>query len=174
MMQNYYFVEKELQKKYQHDILPRPSAIFLNESRDRVLERSLLYDETLGPGYYPHEPVAPILKPPVRPTMLKEENLTDPTNLKKITNNVFAKFNVEVQQQRPLSPTPPIAKKPHNDYMFNQDDRDRFGDQIFPIVLKTNVPGPGAYNSVETIEEKAKKVIVLEEQRRLLKDWFNQ
>lgn len=63
---------------------------------------------------------------------------------------MFNKYHVEVQQQR--QPEPPIQpKKPHPDYMFVQDDRDRFGDQIFPIVLKTNVPGPGAYNAAETI-----------------------
>jgi hypothetical protein len=29
--------------------------------------------------------------------------------------------------------------------MFVQDDRDRFGDQKFPIAFRLNVPGPGAY-----------------------------
>lgn len=58
--------------------------------------------------------------------------------------------------------------------MFVMDDRDRFGDQIFPIVLKTQVPGPGTYDVIETIEDKAKKIVILEEQRKLLKDWFNQ
>jgi hypothetical protein len=29
--------------------------------------------------------------------------------------------------------------------MFIKDDRDRFGQHIFPVVAKLNVPGPGAY-----------------------------
>ena len=30
-------------------------------------------------------------------------------------------------------------------FMFMKDDRDRFGDQIYPLVLKDKTPGPGAY-----------------------------
>lgn len=29
--------------------------------------------------------------------------------------------------------------------MFVLDDRDRFGDQIYPIAPKLKVPGPGSY-----------------------------
>jgi hypothetical protein len=29
--------------------------------------------------------------------------------------------------------------------MFVLDDRDRFGEQIFPIAPKLKVPGPGSY-----------------------------
>lgn len=58
--------------------------------------------------------------------------------------------------------------------MFVKDDRDRFGNQVFPIVLKLNVPGPGSYEVAETIEDKARKISTLEEQRSLLKEWFNQ
>ena len=29
--------------------------------------------------------------------------------------------------------------------MFVLDDRDRFGDQIYPIAPKLKVPGPGTY-----------------------------
>ena len=29
--------------------------------------------------------------------------------------------------------------------MFVLDDRDRFGEQIFPIAPKLQVPGPGSY-----------------------------
>ena len=53
--------------------------------------------------------------------------------------------------------------------MFIQDDRDRFGDQKYPISNKTQVPGPGAYDVKDSIENVAKKVVVVEEQRRLLK-----
>lgn len=154
MMQNYYFAERELERKHNPPALPKPSAIFLNESRDRVFERSLIYDDTLGPGYYPDQPPQP--KPAARqqppPPVSKEDKASDPSSLKKITNKVFNKYNIEAQQHRLPVPAPQVAKKPHSDYMFVSDDRDRFGDQIFPIVLKTNVPGPGAYNSVESIE----------------------
>lgn len=29
--------------------------------------------------------------------------------------------------------------------MFIKDDRDRFGDQKYPIAHRVNVPGPGSY-----------------------------
>jgi hypothetical protein len=35
------------------------------------------------------------------------------------------------------------------------------------------VPGPGAYDIKQSIETVAQKVIVVEEQRKLLKEWFN-
>jgi hypothetical protein len=57
--------------------------------------------------------------------------------------------------------------------MFLKDDRDRFGDQKYPIVPRNIVPGPGAYDIKKSIEEQAQKVLVVEEQRKLLKDWFN-
>ena len=53
------------------------------------------------------------------------------------------------------------------------DDRDRFGNQIYPIAPKLNVPGPGSYETNNTMEEKAKKAVIVEEQRKLLKEWFN-
>lgn len=57
--------------------------------------------------------------------------------------------------------------------MFVKDDRDRFGDQKYPIAPKLNVPGPGTYEIMKGIEEQARKVALIEEQRKLLKDWFN-
>lgn len=57
--------------------------------------------------------------------------------------------------------------------MFIQDDRDRFGKQAFPIAPKLNVPGPGAYDIKNTMEEQGRKILLVEEQRKLLKEWFN-
>ena len=57
--------------------------------------------------------------------------------------------------------------------MFIKDDRDRFGQQKYPISSKVNVPGPGAYDIMNGIEEQARKVSLVEEQRKLLKEWFN-
>ena len=57
--------------------------------------------------------------------------------------------------------------------MFIVDDRDRFGNQIYPIAPKLNVPGPGSYGVNDSIEDRAKKVVIVEEQRKLLKEWFN-
>lgn len=57
--------------------------------------------------------------------------------------------------------------------MFIEDDRDRFGHQKYPIAAVSNVPGPGAYQSKNTIEQKAHKVVLVQEQRKLLKEWFN-
>lgn len=60
-------------------------------------------------------------------------------------------------------------KESKPDHMFIQDDRDRFGDQKYPIVNKAGVPGPGAYDIKQSIENVAQKIIVVEEQRKLLK-----
>lgn len=65
------------------------------------------------------------------------------------------------------------VKEVRNDHMFVLDDRDRFGEQAFPIAPKLNVPGPGAYDINDTMEERSKKILLVEEQRRLLKEWFN-
>lgn len=53
--------------------------------------------------------------------------------------------------------------------MFVLDDRDRFGDHIFPIAPKLKVPGPGSYEINDSLEDKAKKVLLIEEQKKLLK-----
>ena len=53
--------------------------------------------------------------------------------------------------------------------MFINDDRDRFGNQMFSIAQKVNVPGPGAYQLHDNIEKRAKKIQILEEQRKVLK-----
>lgn len=45
--------------------------------------------------------------------------------------------------------------------MFIIDDRDRFGQQKYPIAPKINVPGPGTYQISDGIQDKAKKVIVV-------------
>ncbi len=58
-------------------------------------------------------------------------------------------------------------------YMFQKDDRNRFGEQKYPISSKVNVPGPGAYEIMKGIQEQSKKVTLVEEQRKLLKQWFN-
>ena len=57
--------------------------------------------------------------------------------------------------------------------MFVMDDRDRFGNQMFPIAPKLNVPGPGTYKEKDTLENRTRKIKLLEEQRRILKQWFN-
>ena len=56
--------------------------------------------------------------------------------------------------------------------MFIVDDRDRFGEQKYPISGKVDVPGPGTYELKDNIEGKAQKIVVVEEQRKLLKEWF--
>ena len=53
--------------------------------------------------------------------------------------------------------------------MFVEGNTDRFGEQIFPINPPLNVPGPGAYKYDDSLEEKANRILVLEEQRKLLK-----
>ena len=36
-------------------------------------------------------------------------------------------------------------KEVMNDHMFVIDERDRFGERMFPLLEKRKVPGPGAY-----------------------------
>jgi hypothetical protein len=57
--------------------------------------------------------------------------------------------------------------------MFMQADHDRFGHQMFPIAPKLKVPGPGHYDVHDNMEDKIRKLVLLEEQRKLLKHWFN-
>jgi hypothetical protein len=45
--------------------------------------------------------------------------------------------------------------------MFAIDDRDRFGNQIFPIAPKLKVPGPGYYELNDNLEDRIKKVILV-------------
>jgi hypothetical protein len=45
--------------------------------------------------------------------------------------------------------------------MFIVDDRDRFGNQIFPIAPKLNVPGPGSYTTADSINDKSKKILIV-------------
>lgn len=58
-------------------------------------------------------------------------------------------------------------------YMFLVDDRDRFGEQRFPIAPKLNLPGPGTYKIPDTLEDKANLVLIAEKQKKLLQEWFN-
>ena len=46
--------------------------------------------------------------------------------------------------------------------MFRQDDRDRFGDQKYPIVARAQVPGPGTYQNKNSLEDQAQKIVVVE------------
>jgi hypothetical protein len=56
---------------------------------------------------------------------------------------------------------------------FAEVNVDRFGNQIYPTLVKLNVPGPGSYEIHGSLEEKAKRILIVEEQRKLLKEWYN-
>jgi len=45
--------------------------------------------------------------------------------------------------------------------MFRIDDRDRFGNQLYPIAERKPVPGPGAYEQKDSMENRAQKIIVV-------------
>ena len=53
------------------------------------------------------------------------------------------------------------AKDEKPQHMFIIDDRDRFGEQKYPIAGRLNVPGPGAYDLKDNIEGKAQKITVV-------------
>ena len=57
--------------------------------------------------------------------------------------------------------------------MFIKDNRDRFRQQKYPISSKVPVPGPGVYDIMNGIEEQAKKVSLVAEQRKFFKELFN-
>lgn len=63
--------------------------------------------------------------------------------------NVITKVLVEDQREETDEQ---IEKEIKNDHMFVLDDRDRFGEQMFPIAPKLKVPGPGAYEIGDTLE----------------------
>jgi hypothetical protein len=58
--------------------------------------------------------------------------------------------------------------------MFVPSNQDRFGNPTYPFALNMPIPGPGSYEYTNTLEEHAKKIIIVEEQRKLLKEWFNE
>ncbi|KAL4428968.1 hypothetical protein ABPG74_011164 [Tetrahymena malaccensis] len=59
-------------------------------------------------------------------------------------------------------------------YMFMKDDRDRFGQQIFPLSSQLPVPGPGKYEQNQySIEKRLQAIQSQEEQKRLLKIWLH-
>lgn len=63
--------------------------------------------------------------------------------------NVITKVLIE-QQNVQIDEQP--EKEIKQDHMFIIDDRDRFGEQLFPIAPKLKVPGPGAYQVGDTLE----------------------
>lgn len=125
--------------------------MFLTESRDKVYKRQMDNDESLGPGYYPMEPDKVQKKPYIRPKKAANKLDDETVKLKKHTKQIFDKHNIEMEQRANDEDHIIPPKKQPLDHMFVLDDRDRFGDQIFPIVLKTQVPGPGTYDVIETI-----------------------
>jgi hypothetical protein len=58
--------------------------------------------------------------------------------------------------------------------MFMRDDRDRFGQQIFPLATRDRVPPPGHYQTNHfTLEKKIMNIRQQEEQKKLLKIWLH-
>lgn len=45
--------------------------------------------------------------------------------------------------------------------MFADGNLDRFGQPIFPLSPKINVPGPGAYSFSDSLEDKANRILVV-------------
>lgn len=143
-----------------------PTCVFKNETRNRVFSKlEKISAKMPGPGaYYNPQPVKPSKSVP-RPT--KQEDF-DYKDLKKIITNI-----VVAEEEQPLEESAEAKEEVRNDHMFIEDDRDRFGNQKYPIAAPRNVPGPGSYEVKGSIEEKIHKIVVVEEQRKLLKEWFN-
>lgn len=45
--------------------------------------------------------------------------------------------------------------------MFMEGNLDRFGEQVYPISPKLRVPGPGAYNYHNSLEDKANRILIV-------------
>lgn len=59
-------------------------------------------------------------------------------------------------------------------YMFMKDDRDRFGQQVFPLAGRDKTPGPNYYFTDNySLEYKKNKIISLEKQKQQLKQWLH-
>lgn len=58
-------------------------------------------------------------------------------------------------------------------HMFVDDDRDRFGKQIYPISLNNALmPGPGYYEcNNETLQQRTNKINERNAQKRLVQIW---
>ena len=161
---NYYFTQVDKKNKQKHrSRREKPSAPFKNETRDRVYGR--MENTVPGPGFYfkdkPRKRAT--TKEPVKGSPQKD---IDYKHLKEVITKIVAETPEEQQQEDRIKPS-------KNDHVFVIDDRDRFGNQIYPIAPKLNVPGPGSYETNDTMQERAKKAVIVEEQRKLLKEWFN-
>jgi hypothetical protein len=38
---------------------------------------------------------------------------------------------------------------------------------------RLSVPGPGSYDTHGSLEEKAQRILIVEEQRKLLREWYS-
>ncbi|CAD8096950.1 unnamed protein product [Paramecium sonneborni] len=101
----------------------------------------------------------------------KEEwNDTQQFNIQTIRQEIekaLEKCSPKKQNQQFLEPEI-IQWKQNPSYMFIEDDRDRFGKQIYPIIMAQPKPGPGSYNTDNTsLNFKVNKILERNTQKRL-------
>ena len=134
----------------------KPTCVFKNETRARVTTKEEKHINKLGPGTYDTE-VKTIEKPhKIKEKKVKHRNDMDYKRLKNIITNIV--INEEDQANEEANDK---EKEDKPNYMFIKDDRDRFGDQKYPIVGRPQVPGPGAYENKGSLEEHAQKIVVV-------------
>ena len=115
-------------------------SVFKNETRKRAYVQQDKGLSKLGPGqYFKEDTERKEQKSKNKKRKTKQD--MDYKRLKKIITNIV------VNEEEPNIPSevPDKEKEVKPNYMFRQDDRDRFGDQKYPIVARAQVPGPGAY-----------------------------
>ena len=76
-----------------------------------------------------------------------------------------------------MMPTPQLIQndkvEKKKSSVFAEGNLDRFGNQKYPINPPLNVPGPGSYDFADSLEDKANRALIVEEQKKLLKQWYN-
>ncbi|CAD8114626.1 unnamed protein product [Paramecium sonneborni] len=115
------------------------------------------------------------IKPPV--TYKEEWTDTQPFNIQTIRQEIekaLEKCSPKKQNQQFLEPEV-IQQKPNPSYMFIEDDRDRYGKQIYPISMPQPKPGPGQYETDNTsLNYKVNKIQERNTQKRLVQLWQQQ
>ncbi|CAK70565.1 unnamed protein product (macronuclear) [Paramecium tetraurelia] len=110
--------------------------------------------------------------------LCKEEwTETQPFNILTIRQEIekaLQKCSPKKQNQEFLDPE--LTQQKYNpSYMFIEDDRDRFGKQIYPISMPQPRPGPGQYDTDNTsLNYKVNKIQERNTQKRLVQLWQQQ
>ncbi|KAL4471144.1 hypothetical protein ABPG72_019086 [Tetrahymena utriculariae] len=118
----------------------------------------------------------------IQETLEEEEDGRNMSQLNRIKNRLNKVLNIDQEQEYELMRNELMSNNyqstndnsQNTSYMFMKDDRDRFGQLIFPLSSQLPVPGPGKYEQNQySIEKRLQAIQSSEEQKRLLKIWLH-